>query len=69
MFYSVNDDEQEMCGNWCDSNVNTSIIIVVAFVTTGLVMYCCRNRWILVLTLTTIILLYIVVHYCIKTII
>ncbi|CAH1736549.1 proto-oncogene tyrosine-protein kinase receptor Ret [Aphis gossypii] len=42
-------NEQEACGNWCDSNVNTSIIIVVAFVTTGIVMYCCRNgiRWIL----------------------
>lgn len=43
MFYSVN-VEQDICGNWCDSNVNTSIIIVVAFVTTGLVMYFCRNR-------------------------
>ncbi|XP_060872662.1 proto-oncogene tyrosine-protein kinase receptor Ret-like isoform X2 [Metopolophium dirhodum] len=41
--------EEDTCGNWCDSNVNTSIIIVVAFVTTGLVMYFCRNRivWIL----------------------
>ncbi|XP_060852344.1 proto-oncogene tyrosine-protein kinase receptor Ret-like isoform X1 [Rhopalosiphum padi] len=45
----LNNIEQDTCGNWCDSKINTSIIIVVAFVTTGAVMYCCRNRivWIL----------------------
>uniref|UniRef100_A0A2H8TDK2 Proto-oncogene tyrosine-protein kinase receptor Ret n=1 Tax=Melanaphis sacchari TaxID=742174 RepID=A0A2H8TDK2_9HEMI len=42
-------NDQDMCGNWCDSNVNTSIIIVVAFVTTGVVMYCCRNRIVCIL--------------------
>lgn len=37
-------DEQDTCENWCDNNVNMSIIIVFVFVTIGLVMYCCRNK-------------------------
>lgn len=43
IFYPVF-DEQDKCENWCDSNVNMSIIIVIAFVTIGIIMYCYRNK-------------------------
>lgn len=42
--YPVPADEQDKCENWCDSNVNMSIIIVIAFVTIGIIMYCYRNK-------------------------